>query len=69
MFWLLNQRYKIIISKESASLYFKKDDEEFLVVTLTKEKSQATVNLFLALVDDVTLLVKGNGIIHVVGFY
>lgn len=27
------------------------------------------MNLFLALVDDITLIVKGNGNIHVVGFY
>lgn len=56
-------------SKDSASLWVQKEEEEFLVATLTKEKPQATINLFISLLDDVTLIVKGNGIIHVVGFF
>jgi hypothetical protein len=50
-------------------LYIKKDGEEFLVANLTKDKSQATINLFLAIIDEVTLVVKGAGILHVLGFF
>lgn len=56
-------------SKESVSLWVQKEDEEFLIATLTKEKPQATINLFLSLLDDATLKVKGNGVVHVVGFF
>ena len=36
---------------------------------MTKERPQATLNLFLSLVDEASLVVKGNATIHVVGFY
>ena len=36
---------------------------------LTKDKPHATINVFLSLVDEVKLIVKGNGNIHVVGFF
>lgn len=40
-----------------------------MIASLTKDRPQATVNLFISLADDVTLLVKGNATLHVVGFY
>lgn len=54
--------------QEGAQLYIKKDDAEFLVASLTKERPQATINLFICLLDNITLLVKGSGSIHVAGF-
>jgi cell division septation protein DedD len=56
-------------SGNQASLYIKKGDQEFLVVSLTKDKPQATVNLFIALIDEVTLVVKGDATIHFIGFF
>lgn len=56
-------------SKEGGSLWIKKDNEEYLIASLTKERPQATINLFISLVDELTLLVKGNATLHVVGFY
>lgn len=38
-------------SKETGSLYIKKGSDEFLVATLTKERPQAVVNLFISLLD------------------
>lgn len=35
-------------AKEGGSLWIKKDGEEFLIVNLTKEKSQQQLNLFVA---------------------
>ena len=40
-----------------------------MIATLTKEHPQATINLFISLIDDVTLSVKGNATVHVVGFF
>jgi hypothetical protein len=40
-----------------------------LIASLTKERPQATVNLFISLADDLTLIVKGNATLHVVGFF
>jgi hypothetical protein len=56
-------------SKESVSLFAKKDNEEFLLVTLTKERPHAFLNVFLSLLDEVTLVAKGNGSIHITGFF
>jgi hypothetical protein len=56
-------------SKESVSLYAKKDGQEFLIATLTKDHPHAVVNFFLTLVDEVTILTKGNGALHITGFY
>lgn len=56
-------------SGNQASLYIKKDEQEFLVASLAKDRPQATVNLFIALLDQVTLLVKGDATIHIVGFF
>ena len=56
-------------SGNQASFFIKKDEQEFLVASLTKERPQATVNLFLALLDQVTLVVKGDATIHIVGFF
>lgn len=56
-------------SKEGASLYVKKGNEEFLVASLTKERPQATINIFVTLEDSITLVVKGNGTVHVIGFF
>lgn len=38
-------------SKDSVSLFAKKENEEFLIATLTKERPQATINLFISLLD------------------
>jgi hypothetical protein len=40
-----------------------------LIATLTKEKPQASINLFISLIDEATLVVKGNATLHVVGFF
>lgn len=56
-------------SNQGASLWVKKDNEEFLVANLTKEKPQVTINLFISLLDDVTLIAKGAGVLHITGFY
>jgi len=40
-----------------------------LVASLTKERPQATTNIFITLSDNVQLIVKGAGIIHVIGFF
>ena len=40
-----------------------------MIASLTKERPQATVNLFISLADDLTLIVKGNATLHVVGFF
>lgn len=56
-------------SGNQASFFIKKGNQEFLVASLTKERPQATVNLFVALVDEVTLLVKGDASVHILGFF
>ena len=38
-------------SKESVSLYVKKEDPEYLIATLTKERPHAVINVFLSLLD------------------
>ena len=38
------------------------------IASLTQEEPQTTISLYIALIDEATLLVKGNGIIHVIGF-
>jgi len=50
-------------------LWVKKDGKEFLVASLTKENPQARMNLFICLTDDVSILVKGNSTVHLVGFF
>ena len=45
----------------------KKDDTEFLVASLTKETPQVAINIYISLLDQATLLVKGDGVVHVVG--
>ena len=39
------------------------------VASLTKDRPQALTNIFITVSDGVELVVKGNGIIHVIGFY
>lgn len=57
-------------SKEGGSLWIQKDGEEFLIAQLTKQQPNANINIFISLLDDVTLTVKGNGAtLHVVGFF
>lgn len=56
-------------SKEGALVYIKKGTQEFLVASLTKERPQVTINIFITLTDNIEIAVKGNGIIHVVGFF
>ncbi len=40
-----------------------------MIASLTKERPQATINLFISLADEVSLVVKGNATLHVVGFF
>ena len=40
-----------------------------MIASLSKERPHATLNIFLSLIDNAKLIVKGNGIIHVVGFF
>ena len=51
------------------SLWVKKDDQEFLIATLSKEHSHASIDLHLFIQDDSQLFVKGNGSIHVLGSF
>ena len=55
-------------SEEPASLFIKKQDGEYLIATATKEKPHQMLNLFISLADKITLIVKGNGSVHVSGF-
>ncbi len=56
-------------SKEAASLWIKKDNEEFLIANLTKDKPQVSINVFISLLDEVSLHTKGNGVLHITGFF
>lgn len=56
-------------SKDGASLYLKKDNQEFLIASLTKDRPQSLINVFISLLDEVSLVVKGNGTLHVTGFF
>ena len=56
-------------SQAPASLWIKKDGEDFLIASLTKDKPQSSVNVFISLLDEAILSVKGNGTIHVTGFF
>lgn len=67
--WPHLQRLDIYLLQEGASLFIKKDGEDFLIASLTKERPQAYTNIFVSLADDVEFIVKGNGIIHAIGFY
>lgn len=40
-----------------------------MIASLTKDRPQATINLFISLADEVSLVVKGNATLHVVGFF
>jgi hypothetical protein len=55
-------------SNADSSLWIKKGDEEFLIASLTKANPHATINVFVSLLDEATLIVKGNGAIHITGF-
>lgn len=63
------QRFDIYLLQEGASLFIKKGGEEFLIASLTKDRPQAYTNIFVSLADDVEFVVKGNGIVHAIGFY
>ena len=56
-------------SKEGAQLLIKKGTEKFLVALLTKERPQASINVYITLDDNVQLVVEGNGVIHVTGYF
>lgn len=56
-------------SKEGAQLFVKKGTEKFLVALLTKERPQASINVYVTLADNVQLVVEGNGIIHITGYF
>ncbi len=40
-----------------------------MIATLTKERPHASINLFISLLDEVSLVAKGNGSVHITGFY
>ena len=42
---------------------------KILIASLTKERPHATINIFLSFLDNAKLLVEGNGVIHVAGFF
>jgi len=52
-----------------ASLYIKKNSDEFLIANLTKANPQVAVNVFISLLDEVSLVVKGSGTLHITGFF
>ena len=56
-------------NRGQTDLYIKKDDKEFLVATLNANNSHVQVDLQLFIEDEVELLVKGPGSIHVVGSF
>ena len=56
-------------SKESASLYIKQENKEFLIATLTKESPQISLNIFISLLDELQIYVKGNAAVHISGFF
>ena len=45
------------------------NEQNSAIATLTKERPQATINLFISLLDEVSLVAKGNGSLHITGFY
>ena len=55
--------------KGATSLWVKKDEKEFLVITLSAEHPHASIDLHLFIEDEVTLLVKGPGSIHIIGSF
>ena len=40
-----------------------------MIASLTKDRPHASLNIFITLLDELTLVVKGNGNVHLVGFY
>lgn len=56
-------------STEGASLYIKKGNDDFLITSLTKDKPHVAINVFISLLDEVTLHSKGKGVIHITGFF
>lgn len=56
-------------SKEQVSLFARKDGQDILIATLTRDHPHAVVNLFVSLLDDVTFVTKGNGALHITGFF
>lgn len=56
-------------SKDSASLFIKQDNQEYLIATLTKECPQISLNIFISLLDELQIFVKGNASVHISGFF
>ena len=56
-------------NKGTTSLWVKKDNKEFLVISLSAEHPHAHLDLHLFIEDETTLLVKGPGAIHVIGSF
>lgn len=56
-------------SKESASLYINKDSKEYLIAYLSKESPQISLNIFISLLDELEIYVKGNAAVHITGFF
>ena len=50
-------------------MFVKKGAEKFLVALLTKERPQASINVYITLDDNVQLVVEGNGTIHITGYF
>lgn len=47
----------------------RKAGEEFLLSTLTHKNPHVTVNLYFEMGEGIELFVKGNGIVHAIGFF
>ena len=56
-------------SGNNASLWVKKENEDFFIGSVAKDHMHLTVNLFVSLIDNVTFHVKGDGTIHITGFF
>jgi len=50
-------------------VFIKKDGEEFLICTLTHQNPHLAVNLYVEVAEYVEIIVKGNGIVHIIGFF
>ena len=56
-------------NRGATSLWVKKDEQEFLIATLSGEHSFASLNIYLFIDDNSELFVKGPGSIHLIGTF
>lgn len=50
-------------------MFVKQNDEELLLCTLTHKYPQQAVNMYVEISEPVEFLVRGNGAVHLIGFY